>query len=171
MATPETTVNELTFCEVHPDRETTLRCNKCGRLMCTRCAVQTPVGYRCRECVRGLQDKFYTASQRDYVIIFATTLVLNGVAAFIAGQIGFWFIIIFAAAIVAGAIGEVALRFIQRRRGRYSALIGAAGAAIGGLAPIIYIFLTFGVLFPQFTVLLYAGISTAIIYGRFQMRI
>ena len=47
----------LTYCEVHPDRETSLRCNKCGRLMCTECAVLTPVGYRCRECVRGQQER------------------------------------------------------------------------------------------------------------------
>ena len=45
--------DEVTYCAVHPDRETGLRCNKCGRLMCAECAVPTPVGYRCRECGCG----------------------------------------------------------------------------------------------------------------------
>ena len=42
------TVEETTYCAVHPDRETSLQCNRCGRYMCVECAVHTPVGYRCR---------------------------------------------------------------------------------------------------------------------------
>src|SRR5688572_1451926 len=40
-----------TFCAIHTSVETTLRCNKCGRYMCVKCAVRTPVGYRCKQCV------------------------------------------------------------------------------------------------------------------------
>ena len=39
-----TSTEELTYCEVHPDRETALRCNKCGRPMCTHCEVLRPFG-------------------------------------------------------------------------------------------------------------------------------
>ncbi len=53
------------YCTVHPNVETALRCNRCGRPMCNRCAVRTPVGYRCRECVRGQQQVFYTAQTLD----------------------------------------------------------------------------------------------------------
>src|SRR5690606_10430831 len=45
---PET---DTLYCTVHPTRATLLRCNRCGRPMCTDCAVQHPVGLRCRECV------------------------------------------------------------------------------------------------------------------------
>ena len=47
--------NEKMYCYNHPQRETVLRCNRCERPMCTSCAVLTPTGYRCKECVRGQQ--------------------------------------------------------------------------------------------------------------------
>ncbi|MBI4330623.1 MAG: hypothetical protein HY673_05030 [Chloroflexi bacterium] len=37
-------------CATHPDVETNLRCGKCGKLICPKCMVQTPVGARCRGC-------------------------------------------------------------------------------------------------------------------------
>lgn len=37
-------------CANHPDAETHLRCSRCGKPICPRCVIQTPVGGRCREC-------------------------------------------------------------------------------------------------------------------------
>lgn len=37
-------------CYRHPNREATLRCSNCERPICTDCARDTPVGYRCPEC-------------------------------------------------------------------------------------------------------------------------
>lgn len=39
-------------CYYHPEVETNLACGKCGRYVCPRCMVQTPVGVRCRECAQ-----------------------------------------------------------------------------------------------------------------------
>ncbi len=39
-------------CATHPDIETNLRCGKCGKPICPKCLVQTPVGARCPECAR-----------------------------------------------------------------------------------------------------------------------
>lgn len=39
-----------TFCADHPDTETRLRCSRCGKPICPRCAVRTPVGMRCPDC-------------------------------------------------------------------------------------------------------------------------
>ncbi|HRE45590.1 MAG TPA: hypothetical protein PKY87_16680, partial [Terricaulis sp.] len=36
--------------------------------MCVQCAVQTPVGYRCKECVRGIQSKYFNANPYDDLI-------------------------------------------------------------------------------------------------------
>ena len=55
-------------CYKHPDRQTLLRCNKCGRPMCLDCAVQTPSGYRCKDCIREQQKVFDTSETKDYVI-------------------------------------------------------------------------------------------------------
>ena len=37
-------------CAQHPDVETRLRCSRCGKPICPRCAVRTPVGMRCPDC-------------------------------------------------------------------------------------------------------------------------
>jgi hypothetical protein len=43
-------------CTYHPSVQTRLRCSRCGKPICPRCGVRTPVGLRCPECagVRGL---------------------------------------------------------------------------------------------------------------------
>lgn len=126
--------DEKTYCAVHPDRETGLRCNKCGRLMCVECAVQTPVGYRCRECVRGHEDKFFKAQSSDLALTFAIPAGLAAVAGFIAGAVSapLLFVIILGLP-VGGAIAEAALRATGRRRGRQSPQLATVGAALGGL--------------------------------------
>ncbi|MDQ3780989.1 MAG: hypothetical protein M3354_10675 [Chloroflexota bacterium] len=45
-----------TRCSYHPSVNTRLRCSRCGKPICPRCGVRTPVGLRCPECagVRGL---------------------------------------------------------------------------------------------------------------------
>ena len=37
-------------CADHPDVETRLRCSRCGKPICPRCGVRTPVGMRCPDC-------------------------------------------------------------------------------------------------------------------------
>jgi hypothetical protein len=39
-----------TPCADHPDVETRLRCSRCGKPICPRCGVRTPVGMRCPDC-------------------------------------------------------------------------------------------------------------------------
>ncbi len=165
-------VEEVNYCAVHPDRETSLRCNRCGRYMCVQCAVSTPVGYRCRQCVRGIEDKFFTSNPADYVIIFVVSTVLSAIAGYLIAAIVRWLLfVILLAAPAGGAIAEAAMRLTGRRRGRYSALIAAAGVLLGGLAPLLYILLVSGRFIPNLSLLLYAGIATAAVYGRFRMRI
>jgi hypothetical protein len=124
---------ETHYCAVHPDRETELRCNKCDRYMCAQCAVSTPVGYRCRECVRQVEDKFFTGTNTDYIVIFAISLGLSIVGAMIASIINFIILTFFIGIFWAGFIGEANLRMTQRRRGRNSAPISVAGVVLGGI--------------------------------------
>jgi MFS family permease len=129
------TIEEKTFCEVHPDRETALRCNKCNRYMCVQCAVSTPVGYRCRECVRGQERQFFRANVGDNWILAAVCAVLTGIGAALMGQIGMygWYLILIAGAPVGGFISEAAFRAVGKRRGMNYDLFGAGGAIVGGL--------------------------------------
>jgi hypothetical protein len=197
MSMPAPTTEELTFCEVHPDRETSLRCNKCGRLMCVECAVPTPVGYRCKQCVRQHEDKFFNASPNDYAIIAAVCAALTGVGAFIISAIGIWLILTIIAAIpIGGAIGEAALRATGRRRGRYSAQIAGAAALLGGLlggvihaysaiqqalnvaitqlgqqaVPPVPIEMVVNAVVQDIGLLVFVGMVTFFVYSRFKMR-
>ena len=58
MTTTEETTNASgeTRCSYHPGVSTRLRCSRCGKPICPRCGVRTPVGLRCPDCagVRGL---------------------------------------------------------------------------------------------------------------------
>ncbi len=105
--------------------------------MCNRCAVRTPVGYRCRECVRGQQQVFYTAQTLDPVIQAAIGLVLGGLATGLMSLLRFGFIawlIAFWAGSAAGAlIADLSYRAVGKRRGRYSWLVVAGAIALGGL--------------------------------------
>jgi hypothetical protein len=52
---PPTTRGQVP-CSYHPNVLTGLRCSRCGKPICPRCGVRTPVGLRCPDCagVRGL---------------------------------------------------------------------------------------------------------------------
>src|SRR5689334_10585852 len=84
---------EVLFCIVHASVETSLRCNKCGRPMCIKCARRTPVGYRCKECVSNQQAIFFNAQPLDPVIQVVVSTLLSLVGAGIIGGLlgGFGF--------------------------------------------------------------------------------
>lgn len=128
-------------CTVHPTVETSLRCNKCGRPMCSRCAVRTPVGYRCRECVRGQQAVYFNAQPADPVIQAIIAAVLGGITTVLIGLVGMgflgffaWLIAFWAGSAAGALIADLAYRAVGKRRGRYSWLVVAGAIALSGLA-------------------------------------
>src|SRR3974377_669498 len=92
---------ESHFCYYHPNTPTELRCNKCGKYICVKDAVRTPVGYRCKECVKEQQDIFYNATPLDYVltvviacpIAFIAALIVQSLSGFIGPFIGILIVI------------------------------------------------------------------------------
>ncbi|CAN5668808.1 rhomboid family intramembrane serine protease [soil metagenome] len=50
---PEPTVDgsEVTYCSGHPDTPTKLRCSRCDRPICGRCAIPATVGQHCPWCI------------------------------------------------------------------------------------------------------------------------
>jgi hypothetical protein len=122
---------EILYCYNHPRRETRLRCNKCGRPICTDCAVRTPVGLRCKACVRQQQDKFYTATPADQfkgLLMAVLGGILLGVAIFfLVKLLGRFGILSFLAAFflgppLGGGVAEMVRRSMKRRRARHFAL-------------------------------------------------
>ncbi len=69
-------------CAAHPNVETNLRCGKCGKPICPRCMVQTPVGARCPECARLYKLPTYRVSKQYYLKAIGTALgmaIIGGV--------------------------------------------------------------------------------------------
>jgi hypothetical protein len=125
-------------CANHPQRETTLRCNRCEKPICGECAVRTPVGYRCKECVRGQQAVFETATGVDYPLVFivAALGVWTGVS--LLGSLWLWGILL--APIVGGVMAEVIRRVLRGHRSRYFprvVILGGVVGIIGGIYPVL----------------------------------
>ena len=165
----ETTTGTL-YCYVHPNRETSLRCNNCNRPICASCAVRTPTGYRCRECVRGQQKTFDTSEWYDYISGFIVSAILSTIAAFLVtfvGGIGFfgWFLIAAGAPTAGVAIAESVRAITRRRRSRPLFMTVAAGVVVGAIPVILFQVLStnlFGILFQ----VIYLVIAVPVVYSR-----
>ncbi len=126
-------------CANHPNRETTLRCNRCEKPICSQCAVLTPVGYRCKQCVRGQQKIYNTSRSIDFPIAAGAAFILIAFATAILDFLGFWGL--FIAPVAGGGIAEVIRWMIRRRRHQYLPLIAAAAGSFGVLVYLVYRFL------------------------------
>ncbi len=136
------------FCYRHPNRPTSLRCYNCGKPICSSCAVKTPVGYSCPDCIREKEEIFFNATPLDYVVAPLIGLVLSVaigylVTRFMLGLGWLTFIIaIFGGGIAGRFIGQLSKRAIGRRRGRYLPHIMVAMLILGTavwLLPILFI--------------------------------
>ena len=125
-------LEEPLYCVNHPKTETWLRCNRCGNPICPKCVVRTPVGFRCKQCIKGQQAVFYSATPLDYLIAVVIGLVASGIAGTIMNGLG-WFLALFLGPLVGGLIAEAVRRAIGRRRGRWIWLVVSACVVVGAL--------------------------------------
>ena len=165
------TLSTATYCYAHPGRETSLRCKRCERYICTSCAVGTPTGYMCKDCVNQHKKLFDTALWYDYLTGFGTTFILSliasGLLGFVASFIGFY--MIFVSVAVAGGAGvylsNIALRVTGKRRSRWLFITCAAGVAFGALPIILFLFFT-GNMLSIIMLGIYAVVATSTVYAR-----
>jgi len=128
-----TTELNVTYCEYHPSTESTLRCNRCERPICAKCAILTETGYRCKECVREQQKTFDTARSIDYLLAIGIALILAFIGSLIVSRIGFF--TIFLAPVAGIVIAEAIRRAINKRRSKRLFKATAVATAVGGLLP------------------------------------
>ena len=163
-------MTETLFCYVHPTRETSLRCNNCERPICASCAVRTPTGYRCKECVRDRQKTFDTAEWYDYALGFIIAAVLSGIAAglvTLVGRIGFFgLLIISAGASTAGVAIAEGVRAVTRKRRSRPLFITVAAGVVAGALPVILVQFIAGNIFGIVFQVIYLVIVTPIVYTR-----
>lgn len=166
-------MNETTTltCYVHPNRETGLRCNRCERPICAQCAVRTPTGYRCKQCVREQQKVFDTAAWYDYPIGLGVSAGLSLVASIllvvISGFLGFlmWFVSFAIAGSAGVVIANLTQAALRKRRSKQLFWLTAAGVVIGAVPVILFLLLS-GNLFSIVWQGLYLVVATPTVYAR-----
>ncbi len=124
------------YCKNHPQTETTLRCNRCEEPMCVKCAVHTPTGYRCVDCVKEQKKVFDTSLWVDYIAGFVAAAILSGIASYIVALISGWFYgigVLFFAPFAATLIVRGAQAATKRRRSRSLFITITLGVLVGGL--------------------------------------
>ncbi|MGA2488695.1 MAG: B-box zinc finger protein [Anaerolineales bacterium] len=158
------------YCANHPDVETTLHCNKCGKPICARCAVRTPTGYRCKECVRGQLKIFDTALWYDYLLGFATAGILGFLASLLTTlvyRLSFigWILIVIGAP-TAGIVIAEGVRLVTRKHRSRALFITIATAVVVGALPVILFQLFTGNFFSLIFQGIYLFIATPVVYTR-----
>jgi hypothetical protein len=163
-------LNAPTYCANHPNVETTLRCNKCGKPICAKCAIRTPTGYRCKECVRGQLKIFDTAVWSDYLLGFITAGILGFVASLLASLVSSlsfigWILIIIGAPTAGVVIAEGVRLVIKKRRSRALFITIAVAVVLSALPVIIVHLLTLNI-FSLIFQGIYLFIATPVVYTR-----
>lgn len=71
---PEESVH---YCAIHSNVQTGLACSRCGKYICPRCLIQTPVGSRCPDCGRGQRIPTMDVSRVQLAVAIATAITLS----------------------------------------------------------------------------------------------
>jgi hypothetical protein len=117
-------------CAWHPKTETNVSCPDCGRFMCPKDMVESPVGYKCRECGRarirrgGVKPRqLLTAAAYGLAAAVVLAPFVRFVPFFLLGPLLF-----------GGLVGEATRRGGGGHRSWQFASIAAACAFVGPLA-------------------------------------
>jgi hypothetical protein len=160
----------ILYCYRHPATETGLRCNRCNKPICAKCAKRTPVGFRCPDCIREQEDKYYTGENSDYivaaVVAFPLSFFLAMLFTLILGSFNFFlllniFLAIISAPVITGFIAEVVRWAVSKRRSRYLGHV-VAGCIVASATPFLLIALLtldiYGLIIPA--VFMFVGSTT-----------
>ena len=128
-------------CATHPKIETNLKCGKCGKAICPKCLVQTPVGARCPDCAKLYKLPTYRVSGKYYLraigAMIGMAIACGVIWWVIMRMVPFFYLSLFLAAGVGYAIGEVVSLSVNRKRGIGLAIVAGFGVIISYLVTII----------------------------------
>jgi hypothetical protein len=126
------------YCYRHPKSETYVRCGRCDQPICPKCAVQGPVGFRCRQCGLVKSASLASFTPRQLVLGIGAAFGGGAILGYLGGQVGFYSI--FIAFFAGGFIAEAMVRVTGMKRGPimramlYGGLL--AGFALGAAVQI-----------------------------------
>ncbi len=116
-------------CAIHGNVETNLTCAKCGKPICPRCMVPTPVGARCPDCAQLHKLPTYRVSTPYYLRAIGAGLgvaiICSALWGIVARIIPFLYINLLLVPVVGYAIGEVISLSVNRKRGAGLAIVAS----------------------------------------------
>jgi hypothetical protein len=126
-------------CATHPNVETELTCSRCGKPICPRCLVQTPVGARCRECAHLRRIPTYDVAARYLVRGIAAAAGVGALAGLLWHLLlpqrvsGFVYVSLFLAIGLGYATGEAVSWASNRKRGAVLQGVATCGVVVAYL--------------------------------------
>lgn len=117
-------------CSYHPDVDTEMTCGECGKPICPKEMVSTPVGYKCPDCARPARSQYRYVKPRQLAIGAAAGLGAAFAGALVLYFVGFTFFLI---SIGYGMlVGEAVRRGASGHRGPVMAAVGVAAVVLAG---------------------------------------
>jgi hypothetical protein len=116
-------------CYRHPERETFVRCGRCDQPICMSCAMQGPVGLRCKTCGKPSRDALASIRPDQVAIGLIVAGGIGAAVGYFGAQFG-WFMIVvgfFAGTLIAEALD----RTIGIKRGPRIVAIALTGIVVG----------------------------------------
>lgn len=126
--------NSALRCYRHPEHETWVRCGRCDQPICTKCAMQGPVGFRCRQCGRPARDPLTSLRPTQLAIVLGVATAGGLITGLVAPRIGIFGLLL--AWFAGGLIADAVIRFIGFKRGPRMAAMLFGGIVVGGLAAV-----------------------------------
>lgn len=120
-------------CSYHPDVETEVSCAECGKPICPKEMVLTPVGYKCPEHARPKRSEYVLVKPRQLLYAILAGLGVGVGGGLLVGLIGWWggFLLGF----VWGSLTSEAVRRASGgHRGGTVGAVAVVSLTLGGLA-------------------------------------
>jgi hypothetical protein len=118
-------------CFYHPDVETGVTCTTCGKPICPKEWVDTPVGYKCPDHGRPKRSQYIYVKPKQLVGGAALGLLAGVLGGWLLGMFGFTFFLISWA--WGALVGEAVRRGSGGHRGPIMAAVAAICVVAGGL--------------------------------------
>jgi hypothetical protein len=132
------------YCYRHPDLETYVRCGRCDQPICMGCAMQGPVGMRCKKCGTPSRNPLTMMTPQQLALGGLVALGAGTIGGFIGIQMGFFFALCLGP-FAGGFISEAVQRVTGYKRGVRIKTLVFGGILAGVLiAAAIYVQMYFG---------------------------
>ena len=119
-------------CKCRKQAVTGLRCSRCFVPICPDCSRPAPVGMLCGECARGKPSHLYQVDPKRFAVAIPVTLAAALFGGWLMATVrGLAFFGMFAGFLYGMAVGEIALRLTNRKRGLQMEIMAGCCVLLG----------------------------------------